>query len=125
MAKPPRAYRVSEQIRTVIATELLKIGDPRLGLISVTSVTVSPDLREASIYWNIYGGQEKVVPAQHGLESVKGRMRSMLGKKMKIRYVPNIRFIYDNTLDTMEEVEKLISTFSKDNNEEDNTQEEE
>ena len=113
MSKTPRAYRVSEKIRSILAVEVLKAGDPRLALISITAVTVSPDLREASVYWNIFGGKEKMTEATQGLDSINSRMKSILAKKLESRFVPNLRFIYDNTADTIEEVEELINRINK------------
>ena len=108
MTKTPRAYRVAEQIREILAMEIIGSVDPRLKLVSLTAATISSDLREANIYWSVFGeNREEEVTA--GLQAARGRLRSIVGKKLSLRVVPNLRFFHDNTLQTMSEVAELMN----------------
>ena len=108
MSKVPRAYRVSQQIREVIATELLNTSDPRLELISIISVKAAADLRDATVYWTVHDPEDRKSAATAGLKAAKGRLRSVMAKKLGTRFVPNLRFFYDNTLDAQDEIAQLM-----------------
>ena len=108
MSKVPRAYRVSQQIREVIATELLNTSDPRLELISIISVKAAADLRDATVYWTVHDPEDRKTAAAAGLKAAKGWLRSVMAKKLETRFVPNLRFFYDNTLDAQEEIDSLM-----------------
>ena len=108
MSKVPRAYRVSQQIREVIATELLNTSDPRLELISIISVKAAADLRDATVYWTVHNPEDRKEAANAGLKAAKGRLRSVMAKKLGTRFVPNLRFFYDNTLDAQDEIDQLM-----------------
>lgn len=108
MTKTPRAYRVAEQIREILAMEIIGSVDPRLKMVSLTAATISSDLREANIYWSVFGDNRHEEVAD-GLLAAKGRLRNTLGKKLSLRVVPNLRFFHDNTLETMSEVEQLMN----------------
>ena len=108
MSKVPRAYRVSQQIREVVATELLNTSDPRLELISIISVKAAADLRDATVYWTVHDPADRKEAATAGLKAAKGRLRSVMAKKLGTRFVPNLRFFYDNTLDAQDEIDQLM-----------------
>ncbi len=108
MTKTPRAYRVAEQVREILAMEIIASVDPRLKMVSLTGATISSDLREANIYWSVFGDNRHQEVAD-GLIAAKGRLRNILGKKLSLRVVPNLRFFHDNTLETMSEVEQLMN----------------
>ena len=97
------------KIRSIIATELLHIADPRLQLTTVTSVAVSPDLRHARIYWVVAGDKDRIPEAEEGFKSAGKHLRHAMGKSLGTKFVPELKFFYDNTLDTVEEVDRLMS----------------
>ena len=108
MAHQRRIYRVAEQVRSIIASELLFLGDERLRSITVTSVVVSKDLRHAKVYWSVAGGRTQVGSGEQALQSVSGQLRRKLAESLNIRFVPALAFFYDETLDTAEEVSRLL-----------------
>lgn len=114
MAGSRRVYQVGERIRELIANHLLHTADPRFTLVTITSVMVSPDLRSAKVYWvvsSISGQdrQERIAEVSDAFQSAEGLFRKMLGKPLGIRFVPELKFFYDDTLDTAENVERLIA----------------
>lgn len=109
MAGQRRAFKVAEKIRSIIATELLDIADPRLQLITITSVAVSPDLRHARIYWVVAGASDRIPEAEAGFKSAGRHLRRSMGKSLGTKFVPELKFFYDDTLDTVEKVDRLLS----------------
>jgi ribosome-binding factor A len=105
----PRTLRVGEQIRRELA-ELLRdqVKDPRIGMVSIGDVEVSRDLSHALVYFSIYGDREVISACQQGLDSAAGFLRSELGKRMKIRTVPQLRFVYDDTQQQGDRIADLI-----------------
>ena len=113
MGKPPRAFRVAENLREVIATELLSCADPRLELVSITSVTISPDLREANVYWTVHDSNSRKDSTTEGLSASENKFKKAISKKLDLRFIPNLRFFYDNTFDTIDEVDKLMEKIAE------------
>jgi len=115
MANQRRAFRVAEQIRALIATELQHVSDPRLEMVTITSVVSSPDLRYAKIYWMVTGGgvsnagETRRAEVEAGFESANGFFRRLLAKELGVRFTPEIKFYYDDTYDTTNEVDRLLA----------------
>jgi ribosome-binding factor A len=105
----PRTLRVGEQIRREL-TVLLRDGvkDPRIGMVTITDVEVSRDLAHAKVYFTTFGNEQAVLASKRGLESAAGFLRRELGRHMKIRTVPGLRFLYDDTQQKGRRVSTLI-----------------
>jgi ribosome-binding factor A len=100
MKQTPRTRKVNETVREVVASMLLEeIADPRLALVTVTGAEVSPDFSVATIYVIAHGGEERYAEVLEGLESAKGRIRSLLGKRVKMRLTPELTFAIDESVD--------------------------
>ena len=81
---------------------------------TITSVMVSPDLRNAKVYWvvSLLGEadrSERIAEVQEAFESAAGFFRKLCSKQLGIRFTPELRFYYDDTLDTVEHVERLMA----------------
>jgi ribosome-binding factor A len=105
----PRTLRVGEQIRRELAV-LLRDGvkDPRIGMVTITDVEVSRNLAHAKVYFTTLGNQQAVLASKQGLESAAGFLRRELGRHMKIRTVPDLKFLYDDTQQKGRRVSILI-----------------
>ncbi|RMD87732.1 MAG: 30S ribosome-binding factor RbfA [Candidatus Dadabacteria bacterium] len=108
MARQRRVYKIAEQIRSTIATRLLRLSDPRINMITVTSVHLSGDLRLAKIYWTATDGKKRIDEIEDGLASATGVLKRAIGSELKMKFVPELRFYYDDTLDLQEETVKLL-----------------
>lgn len=97
-----------------------KINDPRLEMITITSVKMSRDLKTARIYFSISGGEQNIKDATHGFESAKGYIKRTLAGKLGLRYMPDIKFFYDETFDYGSRIDSLLKMLNTDN-ETDNT----
>lgn len=103
-----RLERVSHQIKDELSLIFLhKVQDKKFGLITVTNVKVTPDLREAKIYLSVF---EKDMREELLLKvnEIKGLIRSELAQRIQLRFVPELFFFIDDTLDYVEKIEKLF-----------------
>jgi ribosome-binding factor A len=110
-----RAERVSNLIRQEICELLLEhINDPRLnGLISVTQVSTSADLKNARIYVSILGDEDTVKNAMKGFKAATGYFRRELSHRLELRYVPELTFEIDNSLERGARILNIINQVSQ------------
>jgi ribosome-binding factor A len=109
MSKPTfkRAARVSDQMKQEIADILMRrIKDPRIGFVTITDVEVTDDLKNAKVFVSIYGGDKKAT--LKGLESAAHFIRSELGKRMRLRVVPELLFRFDSTVEQGAHIMELL-----------------
>jgi ribosome-binding factor A len=110
-----RQQRVAEQIKIEISRLIEhEIDDPRLKLISITEVTVSPDLRDANVYASALDGEAVKDDVLAGLEHARGFLRHGLGERMQLRVVPDLRFHWDKSLETGDRIDRLLDQIEKD-----------
>jgi ribosome-binding factor A len=106
----PRTRRVGEQIQREVAAILQEeFKDPRLGMISVSGVEVSRDLAHARVYISVLGGVEDVAETIRVLNKAAGFVRHQLGQRMRLRSVPQLRFLYDGSLAEGARMDALIA----------------
>jgi ribosome-binding factor A len=104
-----RADRVGDLILEVIADVLRReIRDPRVQAVALTGAKVSKDLRHARVFFNLLGGQNDRAEVSAGLKSAAGFIRSKVAKQLKLRYVPEIDFTYDETEDEAQRIDELL-----------------
>lgn len=108
-----RIKRISEEVKKEISKMIINgIKDPRVtSMVSVTDVEVTNDLRYAFVYISVWGGDEQ--ETLKGLNSARGFMRREVGKAVKLRYVPEILFKIDDSIDRgmyMDELIKSVNT---------------
>ncbi len=111
-----RADRVSGLIQEVLS-ELLKkkIRDPRLAMATITSVKMSRDLKMARIYFTIYGDSEKSEAAVKGFESARGFIKRSLARRLGLRYMPDLKFFYDESFEYGSHIDQLLEKISTEN----------
>ena len=103
--------RIEQTIRQTVASLLmLKVKDPRVRDVSILRVDVSRDYSVAKIYFNLIGGSEpeRVAEAEKGLISSRGFMRMHVKKKLRLRVIPELIFIFDSSLDRAMHLEEII-----------------
>jgi ribosome-binding factor A len=111
-----RADRVSGLIQEVLS-ELLKkkIRDPRLAMATITGVKMSRDLKLARIYFTIYGDSKKSEAAVQGFESARGFIKRSLAPRLGLRYMPDLKFFYDESFDYGSHIDQLLEKIATDN----------
>lgn len=108
MANKRRTYRLAEQIREMIAWQLQRAADPRFNMVTITSVVVSPDMKNAKAYWVVSGSKDNIPEVTDAFESAAGLFKRSLAKELKLRFIPSIKFFYDDTFDVSDSVNKLF-----------------
>lgn len=104
-----RSEKVADLIRKEISQMLVKsVKDPRIGFITITRVTVSEDCRSAKIYYSVAGTQAEKESSMKGLESAKGYVRKELGRRIRLRYTPDLTFEFDPSIEYAIHIEELI-----------------
>ncbi len=106
-----RSEKVADLIQKEICQMLVKsIKDPRIGFVTITKVTVSEDCRFAKIYFSVAGNLAERESSQKGLESAKGYVRKELGRRIRLRYTPEIMFQFDPSIEYAIHMEELIQS---------------
>ena len=109
MANEARQRRMADRVKVIVAEMLeTRIKDPRLGFITVTDVRVTPDLREASVFYTVYGDEEARQATAAALESAKGVLRSEVGKQTGVKFTPTLAFFPDAIPDNARHMEDLL-----------------
>lgn len=104
-----RSERVGQLIRQILAETLRKkIKDPRIETVIITGVKMSPDLRNAKIYFVLSGGEDRIREAEMGFNQASGFLKRALGQELTLRYMPNLSFFYDDSFDYGSRIEELL-----------------
>jgi len=103
--------RINDDIQRVLSTHLRNIKDPRVnqGMISVTAVETTSDLRHCKVYLSVFGLQSEK-ELMKGLKSASGHLRHELGQSLSLRYTPELKFELDKSIERGAEINKILST---------------
>jgi ribosome-binding factor A len=106
-----RSEKVADLIQKEISQMLVKsIKDPRIGFVTITKVTVSEDFRFAKVYFSVAGTLQERERSMKGLDSAKGYVRKELGRRIRLRYTPEIMFQFDPSIEYAIRMEELIQS---------------
>src|SRR5579871_3345699 len=103
-----RMRRVNESVRAVVADAIAGLQDPRLGIVTVTGVSVSPDLHDARVYVSVFGSQKKRAASLAALESARGVVQGRLARELHMKRTPQLAFEYDPSAEHGVRLTKLI-----------------
>ncbi|MBI5588021.1 MAG: 30S ribosome-binding factor RbfA [Deltaproteobacteria bacterium] len=105
-----RSDRVADLIKEEIASMILYGGikDPRIGFVTITHVEMTPDLKEARVYFSQIGGEKEREKSRDGLNHASGYIRRNLARSLSLRHIPQIFFVFDDSLEYAERIEKAI-----------------
>ena len=101
-----RTLRVNEVVREALADELERCSDPRLTMVTLTGVDVSPDLRHAIVYYAALGAPDDETRA--ALRSAASHLRAVLGREVRLKYVPRLHFRADPAIEQGQRVEEIL-----------------
>ena len=109
MANSQRLRRVADQIQRELSGLLRsELKDPRVGMITLTGVEVSPDLALAKVFFTTLGDADELARTEEGLARAAGFLRSELGHRLKLRVTPVVRFVHDPSVERGARLSKLI-----------------
>ncbi|SVD39706.1 uncharacterized protein METZ01_LOCUS392560 [marine metagenome] len=104
-----RSERVQELLLEEISALIQKgVKDPRIGFTTVTNVDLSNNLKHAKVYVSVFGTKSEQQDTIEGLTRASGFIRNALGKKLYLRYVPELEFILDETAEHVAKINKII-----------------
>jgi len=109
-----RMRRVNESVRAVVADGIGDLKDPRIGIVTVTSVRVTPDLREATVYVSVLGSARRQRDALAGLASAHGILQARINRELNLRRTPQLTFAYDDAVERGVRMSKLIDDLAAD-----------
>jgi ribosome-binding factor A len=105
--KTNRNHRIAEQIQHELAEMIgRELRDPRLGLVTISGVDVSPDYRHAKVFFTVIGTPAPEAAA--GLNAAAGHLHHLLFKRLQMRTVPSLHFVHDASVEHGFEIDRLI-----------------
>ena len=111
MPNTARASKLADRIKVIVAEALEKrVKDPRLGFVTVTDARITGDLREATVFYTVFGDEADRASTAAALQSVKGMLRSEVGRRTGVRYTPSLEFVADAVPDTARHIDDLLRT---------------
>jgi len=109
-----RPHRVGDLIREILCEMLLKnLSDPRLEAVTITEVEVTNDLKMATVFFSVRGNPPQEEASLRGLQSATGYIKKRLGKELRIRYIPDLVFKVDHSLEYGSRIDRLIETIKE------------
>ena len=109
MLSGKRSIRVGDKILKEVAVLLLeRVKDPRVRGVTVTGIRLSDDLKLGRIYYSVIGPRDQIKRARAGLDSAKGFIKRQIGSRMGLRYVPEIIFAYDASMERGSRMDRLF-----------------
>ncbi len=104
-----RADRVAESVRALVAELLIRdIKDPRIGMVTLTAVELSDDLRHGRVYFSCVGDEAARERSLNGLRSASGFIRAQVGRRLQLRYAPELTFVFDPTPEAVGRLASLL-----------------
>jgi ribosome-binding factor A len=101
--------RVNEALREVLSARIADgLKDPRIGFVTVTAVETSPDLRHARVYVSVLGDQQQRADSLTGLQSAHGVLQSAIAGELHMKHTPELRFVYDDTVEKGMRINELL-----------------
>lgn len=109
VADRARARKLADRIRVIVAETLeRRVKDPRLGFVTVTDARVTGDLHDATVFYTVYGDDAARADTAVALDSVKGLIRSEVGRQTGVRFTPTLTFVADAVPDNAAHIDDLL-----------------
>ncbi|RFU37990.1 30S ribosome-binding factor RbfA [Actinomadura logoneensis] len=110
MVDAARARKLADRIQQIVAEMLeRRIKDPRLGFVTVTDTRITNDLRDATVFYTVYGTEEERAGTAAALESAKGIIRSEVGRQTGVRHTPSLTFKLDSLMENAAHIDDLLA----------------
>lgn len=110
--KQPKGYarrdRVGQQLQQVLADHLERTADDDSGFITITGVDCSPDLRNAIVYYTVYGDEKAEKRAAKELTARQGELRTVIARSVRMKHTPELRFEQDTFIERGNRIERLL-----------------
>lgn len=109
MADAARARQIAERILVIVAEAVeMRIKDPRIGFVTFTAARLTADLREATVFFTVYGDDDARNDTMTALNSARGVIRSEMGKRLGLKHTPSLTFVLDALPETAAHIDELL-----------------
>jgi ribosome-binding factor A len=109
VADQARTRRMSVRVREIVADVIERqVKDPRLGMVTVTDARLTPDLREATVFYTVWGDDMARAETARALDSAKGVIRSAVGRGTGLKHTPSLEFIPDAIPENAKHIEAVL-----------------
>ena len=109
MTQGARIDRVGQEFREILAEEIPRLKDPRVGFVTVVAVKVSPDLRHASVAYTSMGDEKAKAGTRAARRSPNAHLRAVIGRQVRLKYLPELEFEEDTTYEQGRRIDELIA----------------
>ena len=104
-----RLLKVNESVKEVVSAVIAEgLKDPRVGFVTVTGVETSRDLRHAKVFFSVLGGERERAATMEGLVASQGYLQARVNSALRMKRTPQLVFVYDETTDRAQRIERLI-----------------
>jgi ribosome-binding factor A len=118
---PRRLARLNELILQTVSTAALNLKDPGIGFITFTGAETSPDISIARIFYSVLGDDAAKAATAEALERAKTHIRHEVGRLENLRRVPHLVFLYDESVERADRVNRLLNSIQHENDKRDDT----
>jgi ribosome-binding factor A len=109
MTDDARVRRMSVRVREVVAQAVEHhVKDPRLGMVTITDARLTPDLREATVFWTVWGDETVRTDSAAALEASKGMIRTAIGRATGLKHTPSVAFVLDAIPENAQHIEDVL-----------------
>lgn len=109
-AHEARVRKLADRVRVIVAETLeTRVKDPRLGFVTITDARVTNDLREATVFYTVYGSDQEKADTAAALESAKGVLRTEVGRQTGVRHTPSLTFVADAVPENARHIDDLLA----------------
>ena len=108
MTESQRMARVREEFREILAEEIPKLKDPRMGFVTITEVKVTPDLRKARVFYSVFGDDKAKKGTRAALIHANKHLRSVLGHSVRLKFTPELIFEEDHVIEEAARIDELL-----------------
>lgn len=110
MSESAKARKMAERVKELTATAIrAHVKDPRLGMVTITDARLTPDFREATLYYTVFGDDDAFAASAAALDSAKGLLRSNVGKALGLRHSPSLTFVADRLPEEVKNIDGLLA----------------
>lgn len=110
MSESAKARKMAERVKELTATAIrAHVKDPRLGMVTITDARLTPDFREATLYYTVFGDDDSHAASAAALDSAKGLLRSNVGKALGLRHSPSLTFVADRLPEDVNRIDDLLA----------------
>lgn len=110
----PRNARLNVVLQQVIAEKIEKINDEELGFLTITSVSLSKDMRSAKVYYHVYGDEKQQLKSAELLEKYKYEITQVIAKETNLKFTPKLFFIVDDSIEMVKKIDEVIKEINQD-----------